>query len=183
MGRDVEVTGNEVFFGDDDIIVSKTDLKGRITYANKIFLDIAGYKEREVIGQPHSLIRHPDMPRCIFKLLWDTIQAGTEIFAYVINRCKNGDHYWVYAHVTPSFGAGGEIVGYHSNRRVPDRDIIDATIIPLYAQLQAAEQQHQSRKQGLEQSQAMVVALLAESNLAYDEYIMTLGQKQRRGYR
>ena len=123
------------------------------------------------------------MPRCIFKLLWETIQGGTEIFAYVVNRCKNGDHYWVYAHVTPSFDSSGEIIGYHSNRRVPDREILDETIIPLYAQLKAAEQQHQNRKQGLEESQAMVGALLAQSNLAYDEYIMTLGQGKRRGYR
>lgn len=87
----------KVALGDDEIIVSKTDLKGRITYANRVFLTIAGYTEQEVLGEPHSIIRHPDLPRCIFKLLWDTIQGGTEIFAYVINRCKNGDHYLVYA--------------------------------------------------------------------------------------
>ena len=91
---DRQVTGHEVFFDDDEIIVSKTDLTGKITYANDMFLRIAGYKEVEVLGQPHSLIRHPDMPRSIFKLLWDTISAGGEIFAYVMNRCKNGDHYW-----------------------------------------------------------------------------------------
>ena len=182
MGRDTFVTGNENFFGDDDIIVSKTDLKGRITYANKVFLDIAGYSEREVLGQPHSMIRHPDMPRCIFKLLWDTLQSGSEIFAYVINRCKNGDHYWVYAHVTPSQKTDGEIIGYHSNRRVPDRDILDAEIIPLYDKLRAVEQA-QNRKEGLEASQSAVSAFLAERALAYDEFIMTVGQKQRRGYR
>ena len=81
-------TGNEVFFDDDDIIVSKTNTKGILTYTNRIFLNIAGYAEKEVVGQQHSIIRHPDMPRCIFKLLWDTLQNGQEIFAYVINRCK-----------------------------------------------------------------------------------------------
>lgn len=87
------VTGKEVFFKPEEIIVSKTDLKGRITYANRVFLDISGFTEAELLGKPHSILRHPEMPRCVFKLLWDTIQNGSEIFAYVINRCKNGDHY------------------------------------------------------------------------------------------
>ena len=128
MSDERRLTGSERFIGENDIIVSKTDLKGRITYCNKVFLDIAGYTERECLGQPHSMIRHPDMPRCIFKVLWDTIQSGQEIFAYVVNRAANGDHYWVYAHVTPSIGEGGTIVGYHSNRRVPDRRIVPASV-------------------------------------------------------
>jgi len=183
MSQESSTTGTEQFFGDDDIIVSKTDLTGRLTYTNRIFLQIAGYSEKEVIGEQHSIIRHPDMPRCIFKLLWDTIQSGTEVFAYVINRCKNGDHYWVYAHVTPSRDVSGEIIGYHSNRRVPERKILDEAIIPLYKELKATEEKHQNRKEGLEASQDMVSAFLAERSLAYDEFIMTVGQNFRRGYR
>jgi hypothetical protein len=79
------------------------------------------------------------MPRYIFKLLWDTLQNGQAIFSYVINRSKNGDHYWVLAHVTPSLDEAGNITSYHSNRRVPDRKILTETIIPLYAQLLAEE--------------------------------------------
>ena len=89
----IKPTGVERFFDDDDIIVSKTDLKGKITYANRVFSQVSGYTEPELIGQPHNLIRHPDMPRCVFKLLWDTVQDGREIFAYVVNLCKGGDHY------------------------------------------------------------------------------------------
>jgi len=81
-------TGMERRFEEDEIIVSKTDLKGRITYANQVFLRVAGYSEKEVLGQPHNLIRHPDMPRCVFKLLWDTLEAKREIFAYVLNMAK-----------------------------------------------------------------------------------------------
>lgn len=173
--RNVSVTGVERFFDDDDIIVSKTDLKGRITYANRVFLDIADYSEAEVLGQPHSLIRHPDMPRCIFKTLWDTIQGGQEIFAYVINRTKGGDHYWVYAHVTPSFSPGGKVIGYHSNRRVPDRVILDNHIIPLYRDLLAEEMRPANRKEGLENSERTVAALLAERGMAYEEFVATLG--------
>tara|TARA_Y100000813_G_scaffold195939_1_gene178531 strand:- start:574 stop:1095 length:522 start_codon:yes stop_codon:yes gene_type:complete len=171
---DRQVTGKEVFFDDDEIIVSKTDLTGKLTYANDVFLRIAGYKEAEVLGQPHSLIRHPDMPRCIFKLLWDTISAGGEIFAYVMNRCKNGDHYWVLAHVTPSRNTAGEIVGYHSNRRVPNRKVLEGTIIPLYDQLRAKEQSFENRKQGLEASSADITGLLQQKGLAYDEFIARL---------
>ena len=103
----IKPTGIERTFGEDEIIVSKTDLKGRITYANQVFLRIPGYTEKEVLGQPHNIIRHPDMPRCVFKLLWDTLEARREIFAYVINMACNGDHYWVFAHVTPTFEPTG----------------------------------------------------------------------------
>lgn len=174
MARDTSLTGVEQFFDDNELIVSKTDLKGHLTYCNDVFLRIAGYTERECLGQPHSMIRHPDMPRCIFGLLWDTIQDGREIFAYVINRCKNGDHYWVQAHVTPSRDGSGSIVGYHSNRRVPDRNIIEDTIIPLYADLRSEEQKHSNRKSGLESSRAAVAGLLQDRGLEYDEFVATL---------
>ena len=76
-----QLTGHERTFAPDEFIVSKTDVKGHITYANEVFLRISGFDEEEVIGAPHSLVRHPDMPRCVFKLLWETIQAKKEIFA------------------------------------------------------------------------------------------------------
>jgi len=100
--RKIEPTGVESHFGDDEIIVSKTDPRGVITYANEIFIRVSGYSEEELLGAPHSILRHPAMPRCVFKLLWDTIQGGREIFAYVVNLAKTGNHYWVLAHVTPS---------------------------------------------------------------------------------
>lgn len=174
MARDTLLTGVERYFDEDEIIVSKTDLKGRLTYCNDVFLRIAGYTEKECLGQPHSMIRHPHMPRSIFKLLWDTIQDGREIFAYVVNRCKNGDHYWVSAHVTPSRDGAGNIVGYHSNRRVPDRKIVEGMIMPFYEELLAEEQRHANRKDGLAASTEMVTKLLEEKNMQYDEFIARL---------
>lgn len=174
MASETAVTGNERFFGDDEIIVSKTDLKGRVTYANEVFLRVAGYTEDEILGQPHSLIRHPDMPRCVFKLLWDTIATGSEIFAYVINKAKNGDHYWVLAHVTPSYDTNSQIIGYHSSRRVPNREIVTGTIIPLYKTLLEEENRHTSRKEGMESASAMVGNLLAQHGVPYDEFVATL---------
>ena len=146
--RETSPTGRERTFDRDEIIVSKTDTTGRITYANDVFLHIAGYTENEVVGQPHSLIRHPDMPRVVFALLWETLQTGSEIFAYVVNLAKNGDHYWVFAHVTPTFGARGEIVGYHSNRRVAAPRAL-TKIVPLYADLSRIERGQPTKREAI----------------------------------
>tara|TARA_R110000796_G_scaffold27597_1_gene75976 strand:+ start:117 stop:641 length:525 start_codon:yes stop_codon:yes gene_type:complete len=174
MTQSQNVTGKEAFFGDNEIIVSKTDLKGHITYANDVFLDIAGYTEAEVLGKPHSLIRHPRMPRCIFKLLWETISGGGELFAYVMNRCKNGDHYWVLAHVTPSRNETGEIIGYHSSRRVPNRKILEGTIVPLYEQLRRKEDSFENRKEGMNAAFGDITQMLQSKGVAYDEFIARL---------
>ena len=183
MAQATHLTGVERTFNPDQVIVTKTDLKGRITYANDVFQKASNVNEKQSLGQPHSFIRHPDMPRCIFKLLWDTIQDGRELFAYVVNRATNGDHYWVFAHVTPSFNNAGEIVGYHSNRREPDRRILNEEIIPLYKQLREEENRHANRKDGLEASWKMLQDKLRATGMEYDEFICTLGQGQRRGYR
>jgi PAS domain S-box-containing protein len=174
LTKDSFISGVEQFFDDDEIIVSKTDLKGKITYCNDVFLRIAGYSERDCLGQPHAMIRHPEMPRSVFALMWKTIEAGNEIFAYVKNRCKNGDHYWVLAHVTPSRDQAGKIIGYHSNRRVPDRRILEGTIMPLYDQLHREEQRHANRKQGMAASTEQIQAMLAERNMPYDEFVARL---------
>lgn len=181
MTREVHLTGREIFFDDDEIIVSKTNLKGHITYCNDVFLRVAGYTEKELLGQPHSVIRHPDMPRCVFKLLWDTIEAGREIFAYVVNRTKNGDHYWVLAHVTPSRDRHGQVVGYHSARRVPDRDVVDEQIVPLYRSLLAEEQRHASRKDGMQAASRSVLDTLEAQGVAYDEFVCRLQSGWRPG--
>ncbi|MEO5337024.1 MAG: PAS domain-containing protein [Magnetospirillum sp. WYHS-4] len=174
MGKEVFLSGVERFFNKDEIIVSKTDLKGRITYANRVFQNVAGYSEQELLGEPHSIVRHPAMPRCVFKLLWDTIESGQEIFAYVINRARNGDHYWVFAHVTPSYDVSGTMVGYHSSRRVPDRRIVEGAIVPLYRTLLDVETSHADRKEGIAASFGAVVDLLTSNGITYDEWIFSL---------
>ncbi|WOF75219.1 PAS domain-containing protein [Parvibaculaceae bacterium PLY_AMNH_Bact1] len=166
----------EVFFDRDSLIVSKTNLKGHLTYMNDVFLDVAGYREQELVGKPHNVIRHPDMPRCVFKLLWDRLQQGNEVFAYVVNVTKSGDYYWVVAHVTPSFDADGNIIGYHSTRRVPNADVVKDTIIPLYKDLIKIEKSHESRKAGLEASYQNLLDVLAEKKLGYDEFVAHLMQ-------
>ena len=169
----ISLTGHARSFAQADIIVSKTDTKGILTYVNDVFVNISGYEERELIGKPHSLIRHPHMPRCIFKLLWDTISNGQEIFAYVNNRCKNGDNYWVLAHVTPTLGPGGRIVGYHSSRRLPASGAL-AVIQPLYRQLYDEEQRQSTAKVALETSSRLLSSLISQSGKNYDQFILSL---------
>jgi PAS domain S-box-containing protein len=170
---DRPLTGTERTFAPDEIIVSKTDRFGKITYANEVFCRVAGYTEAELLGQPHSIVRHPEMPRCVFSLLWETIGKGREIFAYVVNRSSNGDHYWVFAHVTPTFNRAGTITGYHSSRRVPNRQSVD-TINPIYAELRRIEQQHTDHKVAIAASTAALVAKLASAGMSYDEFVFSL---------
>lgn len=167
------LTGQERTFDTDEFIVSKTDLTGKITYANGVFLRVSGYSEEEILGAPHSLVRHPDMPRCVFKLLWDQIGTQKEIFAYVVNTAKNGDHYWVLAHVTPSFDTAGSVTGYHSNRRKPDPAKVDL-VKPVYAQLLDIENGCADRKSGLRKSEEAMLSMLAEKGVSYDEFALTL---------
>jgi PAS domain S-box-containing protein len=168
----IRPTGQERMFGIDEVIVSKTDLKGRLTYVNDLFLRIADYDEDQVLGRPHNLIRHPDMPRLVFAMLWDEIQAGREIFAYVVNLAANGDHYWVLAHVTPTI-VDGHTIGYHSNRRAPDRGAVDR-ISAVYAQLLAAERPHRLPSDAIDSSRAVLDELLAQHEVDYDRFVWSL---------
>ena len=169
----VRPTGVERTFGEDELIVSKTDPKGIIRYANAVFCRLSAYEEADLIGRPHNIIRHPDMPSIVFKLLWDTVASGRELFAYVVNLASDGAHYWVLAHVTPSFGDRGQIVGYHSNRRVPARSALE-TIVPLYERLRAAERQAGEGKQATESSGALLRQFLDERNCDYERFVWSI---------
>ncbi|MGE0322411.1 MAG: PAS domain-containing protein [Polyangiaceae bacterium] len=168
-----EPTGVERTFDPSDLIVSKTDLHGRITYVNRTFCEVSGYSEAEALGQPHSLIRHPDMPRAAFALMWETIRNGREFFGYVKNLCKNGDHYWVLAHVTPSFDASGEIIGYHSTRRVPDSHAV-SLIEATYADMLEREARADSKASAVDASLGLLYATLAQKGVEYDEFVLTI---------
>ena len=173
MTRAIQPTGVENLLGEEELIVSKTDLKGRITYANDVFIRMAKYSWQELMGAPHSLIRHPEMPRSVFKLLWDTLQSRQEIFAYVVNLAKDGSHYWVFAHVTPTFDERGNIVGYHSNRRKPDPVQIER-IKPIYKRLCVEEARHANAKDGMHASFDAMVGLLKQQGVGYDEFVLSL---------
>jgi PAS domain S-box-containing protein len=174
MSSKITPTGREIQFPASELIVSKTDLKGRLTYVNRLFCTMAGYSEAQLLGQPHSIVRHPDMPRSVFKLLWDAIEDRREIFAYVKNMAASGDHYWVFAHVTPSFGAHGAITGYHSNRRAPDRSIVQNTIAPLYAEILATERRHANGKDAVAAGHKALTDFVDSQKASYDELMFSL---------
>ena len=169
----IQPSGVERTFGDDEIIVSKTDTRGRLTYVNDVFLRVSAYAEGELIGRPHNVIRHPDMPRAVFKLLWDTIGSGNELFAYIVNLAGDGAHYWVLAHVTPTVGPGGEIVGFHSNRRTPSPAAL-AKVTPVYDKLLAEERRHANPVEALAASTALLHEHLNGLGMTYDEWVWSL---------
>ncbi len=137
MKTNLPVTQKEIALTDASSIVSKTDLKGRITYINRDFLEISGFTEAELIGQPHNIIRHPDMPPEAFADLWQTVKSGKPWNGMVKNRCKNGDHYWVEANAAP-IRENGEVIGYMSVRTKPSRQQVEAAEA-LYAKMRAGK--------------------------------------------
>ncbi|MFA6189314.1 MAG: PAS domain-containing protein [Sulfuricurvum sp.] len=162
------MANQELTFEENDFIVSKTDLSGKITYGNSLFITMSGYEELELINQPHKILRHPEMPSIIFKLLWSRIKEGKEIFAYVKNKTKNGDYYWVFAHVTPSFDSNRKISNYHSVRRKPTQKALEF-IKPFYSTLLQKE-----KNGGISASESALNELLKDKGVSYDEFILSL---------
>jgi methyl-accepting chemotaxis protein len=125
MRMNTPVTNNEREFRAGELVVSKTDLRGTITYVNPYFCELSGYSEYELLGQPHNMIRHPDMPAEAFADMWARLQEGRPWTGMVKNRCKNGDHYWVKANATP-LRTNGQVVGYMSVRTPASRSEVAA---------------------------------------------------------
>ncbi|UJB30190.1 MULTISPECIES: PAS domain-containing methyl-accepting chemotaxis protein [Chromobacterium] len=138
MRSNLPVDGTEVFLLPHRPIVTKTNLKGQITYANRAFIDISGFSEEELIGQPHNIVRHPDMPQAAFDDLWSTIKTGRPWKGLVKNRTKQGHFYWVEAYVTP-ICEGGQPVGYMSVRSAPSKQQT-ADAEQLYARVRERSQ-------------------------------------------
>ncbi|WP_310440535.1 PAS domain-containing protein [Sulfuricurvum sp.] len=162
------MAGKEVFFLDNQFIVSKTDTSGKIIYGNELFVQISGYSESELLNQPHNILRHPDMPATVYKHLWDNIKQKEEVFAYVINRTRNQDFYWVFAHITASLDDNNKIIAYHSVRRKPDIQALDA-IKPLYQALLKAE-----RSGGVQSGEALLNTELQKRKVTYNEFVLSL---------
>lgn len=170
--KDITPTQTERLMREEDFIVSKTDTKGIITYGNPIFIEFSGYSESELIGSQHNIIRHPDMPRSAFNLVWQTIQSGQEVFAYVKNMAKDGSHYWVFTHITPDFDPNNRIVGYTSVRRCPKRSAID-TLIPVYKLMLDAEKSVGARD-AIAAGTKVLVNILTQKGMSYEELIFAL---------
>jgi len=127
----------EITFSPREIIVSKTDLSGKITYANRVFMRVCNYPESALLGEPHRVIRHPDMPRGVFYGMWKTLKAQEEFFGFVKNSTYDGNYYWVFANVTPDY-EGQKPVGYYSVRRVAPKEAL-SDVNALYQKMREIE--------------------------------------------
>ncbi len=172
MKYKVQPSTREKLMREEDFIVSKTDLKGRITYGNRVFIEFSGYSEQELLGSQHNIIRHPDMPRGVFKFLWDTLAAEKECFAYVKNMAKDGSFYWVFANVTPSYDPAGGVDGYFSVRRAPGRAAVDV-IADIYRAM-LAEEHKAGPRDAMAASLDWLGGALAQKGTSYEEFVLSL---------
>ncbi|WP_372994490.1 methyl-accepting chemotaxis protein [Marinobacter sp.] len=137
MRKNLPVTDREKTFLPSQKLISATDLKGKIRHCNQAFVEVSGFSREELIGQPHNIVRHPDMPPEAYENMWSYLKAGKPWMGLVKNRCKNGDFYWVSAYVTP-VTENGQIVGYESVRSCPERSDVERAE-KLYATMRAGK--------------------------------------------
>ena len=162
------IIDEEIKFSKKKFIVSKTDLKGKIIFINKNFTEVSGYTEAELIGSPHNVLRHPDMPRAVFYLVWKNLLAGNKVSGVIKNLAKDGRYYWVIADLEPKRDAMGNVNTLTAFRRSAPDDVIETTE-ELYATMLAIEKKH-----GMEKSLAYLEGFLEEHQLSYEEFITEL---------
>ncbi len=159
--------------GDEDFIVTKTDTIGRITYANRIFMEIAGYPEHELLGVQHNIIRHPDMPRGVFRFMWNTLKAGEEFFGFAKNLSADGGFYWVFANITPDYDKNHKLQGYYSVRRNPPRSALEV-LTPIYQEMLAIEKRS-SVKEAPDKSLEYLYEVVKQTGAKnYDSLVLSL---------
>lgn len=163
------IIDKEVVWDKSRVIMSKTDHRGVIEYANEVFVDVCGYEDYELMGQPHSIIRHPDMPKVLFKVLWENLKLEGNFHAVVKNLAKSGRYYWVVTDFESTKNEDGEITHYFGRRRAVPQEIITNYIEPLYKKLLQIE-----KASGVEYSEKYLIGFLEEKNRSYVEYINDL---------
>lgn len=166
---------HEIKLCEDEIIISKTDPKGRFTYANRRFMQIAGYSEPELLGKHHNLIRHPDMPKGVFRLLWQTLQAGKEFFGYVKNATSDGGFYWVFANITPDYKSDLTLAGYFSVRRRPNYQAVQQ-VSEWYKKMLAIEA-NETPSRAAEASLDWLKEQIKQQGCSYNELLTRLEEQ------
>lgn len=162
-------TDEETFFAPNELIISRADTRGTITYCNDIFAKMSGWEKEQLLGSNHNMIRHPDMPQITYQLVWDCIKAKSEFYGYVKNLCKDGGFYWVFAYITADLDENGEIAGYTSYRRFAP-EVAVKTMEPIYKLLLEAE-----AIGGIEKSKVLLKSYLEKAGFAsYDQFIVDL---------
>lgn len=166
------VTGREIVLKPTDTIQSRTDTRGVIQFVNPTLIRIAGYEKDELTGAPHNILRHPDMPRSVFYVMWQVIQRGDEFYGFVKNRAKSGDHYWVFTRVGPRRNAAGAIDGYSSVRIAPHyRKYLDEWE-EIYARLRRFEAGFPPERQCTEGARFLSEYLAQQGYRSLTDYVM-----------
>lgn len=165
----IQPTSRETILEEDETIISKTNQQGHIIYANRTFMRISLFSEEDLIGKPHNVIRHPDMPRGVYKMLWDTITTGSEYFGFIKNICLDGGYYWVFANITADIDSNQNLQGYYSVRRKPQRSIIQM-LEPIYQEMKRIEQQY-SPQEGLTKSVDYFNQFVTQHSTDYTSFI------------
>jgi len=164
-------------FDPHEMHVTKTNADDVIVYANEAFLRITGYTEDEILGQTHEILRHPDMPRGLSKVLNAMIKEGRELLVYVPQLAKDGATYWVLAHITPSHDAHGRLVGDHSHDRWPHPDAV-AEVSAFYAQLLAEERRHADPETGKAASARLCDELLQAKGMTFEQWVWSITRER-----
>lgn len=165
----------EISFEPNELIVTKTNLEGKITYANRTFMRIANYSELELLGKDHNLIRHPSMPKGVFYGLWKTLKSGEEFFGFVKNGTADGNYYWVFANITPDH-LNDQVIGYYSVRRFAPKAAVHE-IETLYQKMREIEQSAGNKQSGESSWQWLEDQTQREHQMGYEEYVLSLYNK------
>ncbi len=171
--KTITIVDEEVCMKADEFIVSKANLRGYLTYVNRTFMQMALMNEEQLLGFNHNVIRHPDMPKGVFKLLWMTLKKEQEFFGFVKNYRADGRYYWVFANITPEYDASGKLMGYLSVRRKPPVSAINV-IEPIYQQMLKIEKAASSDKIAEKNSMAFLQQQLDDLNVKYQSFVINL---------
>ena len=179
--RDIELTverptpiDKEVGWNKSQVVISETDVYGRITNVNDVFCNVCGYSPEEMIGQPHSIIRHPDMPKLVFKLLWDNLKVGNNFIGVIKNLAKSGEYYWVITDFEMRRDATGNITHYIARRKSVPKAVIENYVAPLYQTLLKLE-----KVGGMELSARFFKNYLAKQGKDYIDFIIDVMNENR----
>lgn len=163
--RDIKLTGKQLKIASEDKIVSKTDVSGKITYVNDTFIKLSAFSKEELLGSAHNIIRHPDMPKAVFYLMWDRLNRGKNFKAVIKNVTKKGDHYWVMTDFSIKIGTDGIIKHYTAFREGAPKYVV-RDISSIYDEVLKVE-----KSQGMEISIKYFEALMDKKNMNYEEWI------------
>jgi len=172
MDNTVLPIDKEVVWDKDLILVSKTDKFGNIKYCNEVFVNVSGYEDHELVGKPHNIIRHPDMPAVIFKLLWANLKNGKDFHAVIKNISKSGRYYWVITQFEIQTNADGEILNYVGRRKAIPAGVAEK-FSHLYTKLKQIE-----NAVGVEAAEEYLYGFLDDKKVSYDEYLEQILQEE-----